>query len=677
MHARANVIGLFVVMGSLLLLASENVFGSDLNTFIYLAHDNQTDVFRSQEDTTDAILSDSSTIGNASVADIVQYGGGSSGVAATASSSDFDSSADSEAIVGWDESLTINTPNGTPGIARIIGHSYVIVAASTIDLNEAGAGADYVISLAGLHLRGIVGTNGSDGFSPSDIVTFSVDAQFTSGVPMAVGYQAHLNFGAFARANGGGSATGACHATISSGGLLVFDTNYNPVDFTAHSESTSARGTGYPPGQTFNGFSLSNTSISGIGTTLGLLDGQAATQTTVTATFAPAPSQAATQRTVSAPRDPSPSGSQFASDVVFVSGIDDMPVTMEMSYDPTQAANLVTPGLCWMAPDGRWLNAVLGGSKSLVPEFVGYRAYNPTTDFHIGYYGIDPAANTAWAVLNHSGEFAVTTPTPSNSIVPFGMDGAADFSGYLVARDGLTIYAAVRGTQLYVATQSPGSDGSGSNDNFIFVSDQLLPAATTPAPWAKAGYIAVDSTKPYLGGESSDHSSSAWSNAPGSSAKAKAFMTSGQMEGVIDLMETFGYMPQTIYIAAAAYGTADGGTLAAQTPSGNADGNIDPDEFLVLQVPAITDNNSDGILDRLDPAIAFTSSLAHNGSDIVLSWNSAPGQSYQVRWSSGFTGSWQNAANGFVTAGTSQLSLSYTDIGAFGHAPRFYRIELQ
>lgn len=256
------------------------------------------------------------------------------------------------------------------------------------------------------------------------------------------------------------------------------------------------------------------------------------------------------------------------------------------------------------------------------------------------------------------------------------MDGAADSPGFLVANNGMTIYAAVRGTLLYVATWSPGNNTGGANDHFILVSDQLLAAATTIAPWAKAGMIGIGGNKPFLAGESSNNYVG-WTNAPFNSQAMKAASSSGQMEGVIDLNAAFGSMPSTIYLSSAAYGTSNTGPLAAQCPAGDSNGNIDPNEFLVLQVPAIVDQNADGVFDRLDPAIDFKSSCAANGNDVVLTWNSVPGKSYQVLWSNSPGGTWNNALNGFFTAGTSQLTLNYTDVNAVGNAPRFYKVQLQ
>src|SRR5208282_6899088 len=73
---------------------------------------------------------------------------------------------------------------------------------------------------------------------------------------------------------------------------------------------------------------------------------------------------------------------------------------------------------------------------------------------------------------------ATTLATAPTNIVPFTLDGAFDYPGYLLASSGMVLYGAVRGTTLYVATWSPGTNGP--NDHFIFVSDQLLPSATAP-----------------------------------------------------------------------------------------------------------------------------------------------------------------------------------------------------
>ena len=111
-----------------------------------------------------------------------------------------------------------------------------------------------------------------------------------------------------------------------------------------------------------------------------------------------------------------------------------------------------------------------------------------------------PSAPTRW-------------PPPTTNYPPFVLDGTFDYPGYLLASSGMVLYGALRGTTLYVATWSPGTNGP--NDHFIFVTDQLLPAATAAAPWAKTGKVAVASSKPFLAGESLN-TYVAWANAPAS-----------------------------------------------------------------------------------------------------------------------------------------------------------------
>ena len=80
---------------------------------------------------------------------------------------------------------------------------------------------------------------------------------------------------------------------------------------------------------------------------------------------------------------------------------------LSMSFDPTG----ITPdqlasgtfGLAVKSANGSWVNAVnkdFGGTKAFVQ-----RAWLPSDA--LGTYGVDPATNTAWAVINHSSEFAV------------------------------------------------------------------------------------------------------------------------------------------------------------------------------------------------------------------------------------------------------------------------------
>jgi hypothetical protein len=59
--------------------------------------------------------------------------------------------------------------------------------------------------------------------------------------------------------------------------------------------------------------------------------------------------------------------------------------------------------ICALDSNGNWSNAVnqnSGGTKNFV--------YGPwTANYGLGTYGIDPTTNTAWAVLNYDGVFAI------------------------------------------------------------------------------------------------------------------------------------------------------------------------------------------------------------------------------------------------------------------------------
>jgi len=264
------------------------------------------------------------------------------------------------------------------------------------------------------------------------------------------------------------------------------------------------------------------------------------------------------------------------------------------------------------------------------------------------------------------------TATPGATPIPFTLDGQADSAGYLEYGSGMTVYAAVRGGTLYVATWSPGNNGGGTNDHFIFVSDQLLGSASAPAPWAKAGTTAVAANKPFIGAESAS-TYAGWFNAPASAQLAKAPSNSGQVEGTIGLAAAFGSIPQTIFVASAAYQTADAGLLLAQGPGGNADGNLDPGEFMSLAIAAIKDENADGKFDRLDPALDFVVSQLSLANGVrTIGWNSVPGRTYQLEYVDQLGGQWLSFGTTKVAA-PGELTLSDQDSASVS---RFYRARL-
>ncbi len=171
----------------------------------------------------------------------------------------------------------------------------------------------------------------------------------------------------------------------------------------------------------------------------------------------------------------------------------------------------------------------------------------------------------------------------------FEIDGLLDNPTWLRSQNGLRLYAAIRGFNLYVATQDAG-EGS---DHFIYVADTI--STQRPANWAKSGTImrwgamlADENDGAFQGWFGADQqaltdfdfyksmTSGLNNNAP--------YGTNGVLEGSIDLAGHFGTFPQQLFIAAAPYGTTDGGALNSgfQVPAGNGNGDIESNEFLAL-----------------------------------------------------------------------------------------------
>ena len=265
---------------------------------------------------------------------------------------------------------------------------------------------------------------------------------------------------------------------------------------------------------------------------------------------------------------------------------------------------------------------------------------------------------------------AVTVVVP-----PFVMDGAFDSAGYLLASNGMVLYGAVRGTTLYVATWSTGI--SGPNDHFIFVTDQLLPSASAAAPWAKAGTVTVSENKPFLASESQGTYVS-WfvNNASVTWPCAKAPANSGALEGTLDLVTAFGYMPTNIYLCAAAYITTNGGPLVAECPAGSGP-NINTNNFLKIPIAALRDSWGNGTLDLCDPARGFKILSANSSvGGCAVNWAAMPGRGYQVQYVGALGNNWSNLAGVSNDPSLLQLQLNYTDTPSITATQRFYRIQL-
>jgi hypothetical protein len=183
------------------------------------------------------------------------------------------------------------------------------------------------------------------------------------------------------------------------------------------------------------------------------------------------------------------------------------------------------------------------------------------------------------------------------------IDGTLDSGAIIVAQNaGATLWAGLRGSTLYVATQNAGA----ARDYFILLAQES--GAMRQAMWAKAGQVAAWDA--FLAAEA-DNSDVGWFDTAGAVAAARGSV----LEGTIDLRGELGVLPEFVRLAALRYATPDGGSLVASLqapPSTNADGNADPAEFVRVRLcdllpagcpaPCDPDLNQDGNVDQDDVA---------------------------------------------------------------------------
>jgi hypothetical protein len=111
----------------------------------------------------------------------------------------------------------------------------------------------------------------------------------------------------------------------------------------------------------------------------------------------------------------------------------------------------------------------------------------------------------------------------------------------------------------------------------------VVPGALQNPPWNKSGQVAAWSA--VLANDSTDNSS-VWQNGSFLDLFAITTDTAGTfLEGVVDLEYLTGGSPATVYLAVGKYQTGNGGVLLAQAPVGNGDGNINANEFALLETP--------------------------------------------------------------------------------------------
>ncbi len=285
--------------------------------------------------------------------------------------------------------------------------------------------------------------------------------------------------------------------------------------------------------------------------------------------------------------------------------------------------------------------------------------------------------------VNTSNGLGTTSVTASLFVAPFIMDGFADAPGYTLDDNGITLRVAVRGSRLYVATQSSGRQTNG-NDHHILIADSLLGSATTAAPWAKRGSTALPQGRPFLAAEGSNDYAG-WFNAKDPTRLRKSTTSDGVLEGSIDMVEEFGSVPEFIYLAAVAYQTSNAssadpslGRVVSQVPAAvTADDDITQDEFIRIPMTSIVDSAADGNYDILVPGRGFAVLAPAKSSQghMEVRWKVVPGRTYRLlRADDISSGDWQEA--GRFVAGPNTWDAVVSDPLAARAARAFYKVEL-
>ncbi|MEM6798093.1 MAG: hypothetical protein AAF589_01140 [Planctomycetota bacterium] len=225
------------------------------------------------------------------------------------------------------------------------------------------------------------------------------------------------------------------------------------------------------------------------------------------------------------------------------------------------------PLMNWNATDGVWELSV-----PLAPD-----AEQLDLAFNNGADTWDSNGGADW-------HFAVVGAEPG---VEFIMDGQLDAGAVLIAGDGTRgLWVQLDGDRLYVATNDAGEGA----DVFIYLAE--TPGDPTDANWAKSGQVAAHDA--FLADEN-DNDYEDWFGAVTGEAATGA--NGGVLEGVIDLTQQFGEVPEAVYLAVAAFATADGGALleGLQLPGAvAADGDLTADEFVRFAILAAVPGDYDG-----------------------------------------------------------------------------------
>jgi hypothetical protein len=332
---------------------------------------------------------------------------GSINIQVHGSNPDYFDAGDAGASAYWLDTYTINNSQltGTQGTARFTFH----VSGSMLAPGNSNGVVDWSV-------HGEASTSGplfnySDGYQgiqPSNYSTFTGDVGFTFGTPFTLK-------GSASGSAEGYPGTSDVNVSLTSGGYQVLSGS-NQVNYTGSSKTGSSAGSTVLSGNSFAGFSVTDTGFGSHATILSILGGTASADRNITGSFVAAPAG---------------STGKIIGDVIDLSGFGSTPgqatdtFVTKLSYDPSAALGQFGSanglGLDWYDPNSNSWRLATDGDFGGTPFFAGNGAYDPLTDFHLGYYGVDTTDDYAWAVVNHNSQFAVgslvSVPEPSRALL--------------------------------------------------------------------------------------------------------------------------------------------------------------------------------------------------------------------------------------------------------------------
>lgn len=243
-----------------------------------------------------------------------------------------------------------------------------------------------------------------------------------------------------------------------------------------------------------------------------------------------------------------------------------------------------------------------------------------------------------------TGEVLLPTPPGTPGEVPlkqYNLDGqlsATEASTLRTNRAGLSLFADFNGKMLYLACEDAG-EGS---DHFLFMTPDL--SMSNPAPWAKTGRVAGPN---HFLADENDNAFAGWfifNSYDNTLLAASPVINGGYLEGMVDPVDLFGQIPEVLYLAAVPFSTENGGGLygPGQVPGGNDDGNLDADEFFLLDfrqfdtdadgIPDLEeDTNANGVLDAGETGARVLDTDGdgmHDGAERFVGTNPTDGESW-------------------------------------------------